>query len=109
MDIKSPIRPVVSPWGIVLHRSLDGGLALFVSTAGISSNWNAEAMWTAVLDVKRYAPARGVGHFTPEVAINHPHALRELHEEFLNSGSDVLEVLTFFGTREELGRAGYGA
>jgi len=34
--------------------------------------------------------------------------LRELHREFLNAGSQVLQALTFFGTREKLNRAGYG-
>src|SRR5690606_35634950 len=38
-----------------------------------------------------------------------PDALRELHREFLRAGSRVLQALTFFGTREKLGRAGYGA
>jgi betaine-homocysteine S-methyltransferase len=52
---------------------------------------------------------RGSGQFTPEVAIEHPDALRELHREFLNAGSQVLQALTFFGTREKLSRAGYGA
>jgi betaine-homocysteine S-methyltransferase len=52
---------------------------------------------------------RGSGQFTPEVAIEHPDALRELHREFLNTGSQVLQALTFFGTREKLSRAGYGA
>ncbi len=52
---------------------------------------------------------RGSGQFTPEVAIEHPDALGELHREFLNAGSQVLQALTFFGTREKLGRAGYGA
>lgn len=52
---------------------------------------------------------RGSGQFTPEVVIEHPDALRELHREFLNAGSQVLQALTFFGTREKLGRAGYGA
>jgi betaine-homocysteine S-methyltransferase len=51
---------------------------------------------------------RGSGQFTPEVAIEQPEALRELHREFLQAGSQVLQALTFFGTREKLGRAGYG-
>jgi betaine-homocysteine S-methyltransferase len=51
---------------------------------------------------------RGSGQFTPEVAIENPDALRELHREFLNAGSQVLQALTFFGTREKLSRAGYG-
>jgi betaine-homocysteine S-methyltransferase len=52
---------------------------------------------------------RGSGQFTPEVAIEQPDALRGLHQEFLNAGSQVLQALTFFGTREKLSRAGYGA
>jgi betaine-homocysteine S-methyltransferase len=50
---------------------------------------------------------RGSGQFTPEVAIEHPNALRQLHLEFLRAGSQVLQALTFFGTREKLKRAGY--
>src|SRR4051812_18895832 len=52
---------------------------------------------------------RGSGQFTPEVVIKTPAALRELHREFLGAGSQVLQALTFFGTREKLSRAGYGA
>jgi betaine-homocysteine S-methyltransferase len=51
---------------------------------------------------------RGSGQFTPEVAVEHPEALRGLHEEFLRAGSQVLQALTFFATREKLTRAGYG-
>jgi betaine-homocysteine S-methyltransferase len=52
---------------------------------------------------------RGSGQFTPEVAIEQPDALRELHREFLRAGAQVLQALTFFGTREKLNRAGYGS
>jgi betaine-homocysteine S-methyltransferase len=52
---------------------------------------------------------RGSGQFTPEIAIEQPEALRELHREFLHAGAQVLQALTFFGTREKLSRAGYGA
>lgn len=58
---------------------------------------------------ERVGTGRGSGQFTPEVAIEHPDALRELHREFLQAGSQVLQALTFFGTREKLTRAGYGA
>src|SRR5258705_9235341 len=58
---------------------------------------------------EKVGTGRGSGQFTPEVAIENPDALRELHREFLNAGSDVLQALTFFGTREKLNRAGYGA
>lgn len=57
---------------------------------------------------EKVGTARGSGQFTPEVAIEHPKALRELHQEFLRAGSQVLQALTFFATREKLTRAGYG-
>lgn len=58
---------------------------------------------------EKVGTGRGSGQFTPEVAIENPEALRELHREFLLAGADVLQALTFFGTREKLDRAGYGA
>src|SRR4026209_1630010 len=58
---------------------------------------------------EKVGTAKGSGQFTPEVAIENPDALRELHREFLNAGSHVLQALTFFGTREKLNRAGHGA
>src|SRR6185436_7389374 len=58
---------------------------------------------------EKVGTGKGSGQFTPEVAIEHPDALRELHREFLRAGSQVLQALTFFGTREKLSRAGYGA
>lgn len=57
---------------------------------------------------EKVGTGRGSGQFTPEVAIENPDALRELHREFLRAGSQVLQALTFFGTREKLTRAGYG-
>jgi len=58
---------------------------------------------------EKVGTGKGSGQFTPEVAVENPDALRELHREFLHAGSEVLQALTFFGTREKLGRAGYGA
>ena len=57
---------------------------------------------------EKVGTGRGSGQFTPEVAIENPEALKELHREFLRAGSKVLQALTFFGTREKLNRAGYG-
>ena len=59
-------------------------------------------------DRERVGTGRGSGQYTPEVAIENPSALSELHREFLNAGSQVLQALTFYGTREKLTRAGYG-
>ena len=47
------------------------------------------------------------GPYTPEVAIEHPEALRQLHQEFLRAGADVLQALTFYASKEKLGTAGY--
>src|SRR5262249_21545995 len=58
---------------------------------------------------EKVGTGKGSGQFTPEVAIEHPEALRQLHREFLQAGSQVLQALTFFGTREKLNRACYGA
>jgi betaine-homocysteine S-methyltransferase len=58
---------------------------------------------------EKVGTGKGSGQFTPEVAIENPDALRELHREFLCAGSQVLQALTFFGTREKLNRAGFGA
>jgi betaine-homocysteine S-methyltransferase len=58
---------------------------------------------------EKVGTGKGSGQFTPEVAIENPDALRQLHREFLQAGSQVLQALTFFGTREKLNRAGYGA
>src|SRR6267143_2266870 len=57
---------------------------------------------------EKVGTGKGSGQFTPEVAIEHPDALRELHREFLGAGAQVLQALTFFGTRDKLRRAGYG-
>src|SRR5678816_1342992 len=58
---------------------------------------------------EKVGTGKGSGQFTPEIAIENPEALRQLHREFLLAGSRVLQALTFFGTREKLTRAGYGA
>jgi len=46
------------------------------------------------------------GPFTPEVAITHPEALRELHVEFREAGADVHQALTFYASRDKLATVG---
>ncbi|HUK26005.1 MAG TPA: homocysteine S-methyltransferase family protein [Terriglobales bacterium] len=46
------------------------------------------------------------GPFTPEVALNNPEALRELHREFREAGSEVLQALTFYASRDKLATVG---
>src|SRR3954470_23468162 len=86
----------IAKQGLVLG---DGGYLLELERRGwVDSGSGREKVGTG----------KGSGQFTPEVAIEHPDALLELHREFLNAGSEVLQALTFFGTREKLNRAGYG-
>ncbi len=46
------------------------------------------------------------GPFTPEVALTHPGALRELHVEFREAGAEVLQALTFYASRDKLATVG---
>ena len=59
-----------------------------------------------VLELERRGYVQA-GPYTPEVAIEHPEALRQLHREFLRAGADVLQALTFYGSKEKLATAGY--
>jgi betaine-homocysteine S-methyltransferase len=92
-----PTLPQLLQSGVVLG---DGGYLIELERRGYVDSGSRRG---------KVGTGRGSGQFTPEVAIEHPEALRELHREFLNAGSRVLQALTFFGTREKLGRAGYGA
>lgn len=47
------------------------------------------------------------GPFTPEVVIEHPEAVLQLHREFVLAGSEVLQALTFYASREKLATTGY--
>jgi betaine-homocysteine S-methyltransferase len=49
------------------------------------------------------------GPYVPEVILDAPDALRQLHREFLRAGSDVMVALTYYAHRDKLrdvGRAG---
>src|SRR5512133_2524765 len=42
------------------------------------------------------------GPFVPEVVLDYPDAVRELHREFLRAGADVMVALTYYAHREKL-------
>jgi betaine-homocysteine S-methyltransferase len=42
------------------------------------------------------------GAFVPEVVLEHPEVVAELHEEFVHAGSDVVEAFTYYAHREKL-------
>lgn len=42
------------------------------------------------------------GAFVPEVVLEHPELVEELHREFVHAGSDVVEAFTYYAHREKL-------
>lgn len=42
------------------------------------------------------------GAFVPEVVLEHPDVVAQLHREFLRAGSDVMVAFTYYGHREKL-------
>jgi betaine-homocysteine S-methyltransferase len=42
------------------------------------------------------------GAFVPEVVLDHPEKVSELHREFVHAGSDVVEAFTYYGHREKM-------
>jgi betaine-homocysteine S-methyltransferase len=90
------LMSIIRQNGIILG---DGGYLLELERRGyVDSGSSREKVGTG----------KGSGQYTPEVAIEHPDVLRTLHQEFLTAGSQALQALTFFATREKLTRAGYG-
>jgi betaine-homocysteine S-methyltransferase len=46
------------------------------------------------------------GPFTPEVAVEHPDALAQLHREFLRAGAEFLTTMTFYASDDKLETVG---
>ena len=42
------------------------------------------------------------GAFVPEVVLEHPEVVTQLHREFICSGSDIVQAFTYYGHREKL-------
>src|SRR5215212_1650562 len=42
------------------------------------------------------------GAFVPEVVLEHPQLVAQLHREFVHAGSDVVEAFTYYAHREKL-------
>jgi betaine-homocysteine S-methyltransferase len=42
------------------------------------------------------------GAFVPEVVLDHPEAVEQLHREFVRAGSDVVQALTYYAHRDKL-------
>jgi betaine-homocysteine S-methyltransferase len=95
-EFMQDILTLIQQQGVVLG---DGGYLIELERRGYVDSGSGR---------QKVGTGKGSGQYTPEVAIENPDALRELHREFLQAGSQVLQALTFFGTREKLSRAGYG-
>src|SRR6202008_4046455 len=48
------------------------------------------------------------GPFTPEVALENPDSLLELNRDFRGAGSEVLQSLPFYASRDKLATVGMG-
>ena len=42
------------------------------------------------------------GPVVPEVVLEHPEVVTQLHREFIRAGSDVVQAFTYYGHREKL-------
>lgn len=42
------------------------------------------------------------GAFVPEVVLDHPEVVEQVHRDFVHAGSDVVEAFTYYGHREKL-------
>ena len=42
------------------------------------------------------------GAYVPEVVLDYPEAVKELHREFLRAGAEVMVALTYYAHREKL-------
>jgi S-methylmethionine-dependent homocysteine/selenocysteine methylase len=42
------------------------------------------------------------GAYVPEVVLEHPELVAQLHREFVHAGSDVVEAFTYYAHREKL-------
>ena len=46
------------------------------------------------------------GAYVPEVVLEHPEAVAQLHRDFVHAGSDVVEAFTYYAHREKLRQIG---
>src|SRR3982074_3824066 len=54
-----------------------------------------------LFELARRGYLQGGGLF-PEVVLEHPEALAQVHREFVRAGSDVVEAFTYYGHREKM-------
>jgi betaine-homocysteine S-methyltransferase len=78
------------------------------SSAGIMQRLRAGTVLGAegyVFELERRGYIKA-GPYVPEVVLDFPGAVRELHTEFLRAGADVMVALTYYAHREKLRHVG---
>jgi betaine-homocysteine S-methyltransferase len=78
------------------------------SSAGIVDRLTSGTMLGAegyVFELERRGYIKA-GPYVPEVVLDFPDAVRQLHREFLRAGSDVMVALTYYAHREKLRHVG---
>lgn len=77
--------------GVLTERLKDGGTILCAE----GYMWEVERRGFLAL-----------GNFLPEVVLERPSVIRSVHEEFVFSGSDVVEAFTYYAHRGQMARLG---
>jgi betaine-homocysteine S-methyltransferase len=78
------------------------------ATAGVDERLRTETVLGAegyVFELERRGYIQA-GPYVPEVVLDFPEAVRELHGEFLRAGADVMVALTYYAHREKLRHVG---
>jgi len=76
--------------------------------ADISSNWSGRGWVDSGSEREKVGQAKVSGQFTLKWRLRIQKRYASCIRSSSNAGSEVLQALTFFGTREKLNRAGYG-
>jgi betaine-homocysteine S-methyltransferase len=80
------------------------GLASDAGLPGLTDRLEADAVICAegyVFELERRGYLQA-GAFVPEVVIDHPEVVAQLHRDFVHAGSDVVEALTYYAHRDKL-------
>ncbi|XP_078660797.1 betaine--homocysteine S-methyltransferase 1-like [Branchiostoma floridae x Branchiostoma belcheri] len=65
-----------------------------------------DGSYVFTLEKRTYVMA---GPWTPEVVVEHPDAVKQLHREYIRAGADVVQAFTFYSTDDKLNLPGHEA
>ncbi|XP_066300872.1 betaine--homocysteine S-methyltransferase 1-like [Branchiostoma lanceolatum] len=65
-----------------------------------------DGSYVFTLEKRTYVKA---GPWTPEVVVEHPDAVKQLHKEYIRAGADVVQAFTFYSTDDKLNLPGHEA